>query len=182
MGGKEHDGSRDTGSLSVAKCASLPMTDDVSALKRTFGCFPSGVAAVCANSPTGPVGMLISSFTSVSVDPPLVSICIMDGSRTWSLLSAAPRLGVSFLGQDQQELCRRFTSPAQDRFIGVDIICTHEGAVLLPAATAWLDCSVHREVPAGDHTIVLLRIEGQQARPAASPLVFYGSRFHRLSA
>lgn len=155
---------------------------DPAQLRQAFGCFPSGVTAVCADSATGPAGMLVSSFTSVSLDPPLVSICIMDTSRTWSLLRDAPRLGISVLAQDHHELCQRFALPPAQRFVGVALTVTPEGAVLLPRATAWLDCAIHREVPAGDHTIVLLRIEALDARPATPPLVFHGSRYHRLVA
>lgn len=154
---------------------------DADRLKQTFGCFPSGVIAVCARGADGPIGMLVSSFTSVSLDPPLVSICIMDTSRTWTQLRQAPRLGLSVLGDAHRGVCQQFCS-SHDRFAGVPIATTADGAVLLEQASAWLDCSIHDEISAGDHTIVLLRIEALDARPATAPLVFHRSRYHRLSA
>ena len=170
-----------SGSASVAK-ASLTPAADTADLKSAFACFPSGVAAVCARLDSGPVGMLVSSFTSVSLQPALASISVMESSRTWARLRRARRLGISFLAHDQHHVCTQFTSQPLDRFAGLDIAQTTDGAVLLPDATAWLDCSVHDQVPAGDHVIVLLRIHALHGRPAASPLVFHGSEFHQLSA
>ena len=155
---------------------------DSSVLRRALACFPSGVAAVCAVGPQGPVGLVVSSFTSVSLDPPLVSICIMNRSRRWSLLRDAARLGLSFLGDGQRDVCQLLSAPTQEGFAGLDFESTPGGAVLLSDATAWLDCSLHREIDAGDHTIALLRIEALHARPTRTPLVFHNSQFHRLAA
>ncbi|MEM8661715.1 MAG: flavin reductase family protein [Pseudomonadota bacterium] len=155
---------------------------DPSQLRRTFACFPSGVAAVCAHRDDGPIGLLVSSFTSVSLDPPLVSMCIMNGSRRWSLLRDAPRLGLSFLGDSQQQECKQLAGPLEQGFDGLEFRSTPEGAVLLHDTTAWLDCSLYEEIPAGDHVIALLRIEGLEPRPTQAPLVFHNSQFHRLAA
>ena len=155
---------------------------DPSVLRRTFACFPSGVAAVCAVAPQGPVGLLVSSFTSVSLDPPLVSICIMNGSRRWSQLRQVPRVGLSFLGDRQQRVCDQLAGQSAHGLDWLDVSSTPEGAVLLREATAWLDCSLHDEVDAGDHTIALLRVQALHARPSQAPLVFHNSRFHRLEA
>lgn len=154
---------------------------DAAQLRRAFGCFPSGVTAVCAEIAGTPTGMLVSSFTSVSLEPSLASICVAEGSRTWSLLRTAPRLGVSILGVANRSVCQRFSGPG-DRFAGVAFTITEGGAVLLGDASAWLDCSVRDKVDAGDHTIVVLQIHALHARPATPPLVFHGSQFHRLSA
>lgn len=155
---------------------------DASVLRTTFACFPSGVAAVCVNTEMGPIGLLVSSFTSVSLDPPLASICLMKGSRRWSLLAERPRLGVSFLGETHRQVCSQFARPLESGFRGIDFESTPEGAVFLCDATAWLDCSVETEIDAGDHTIALLRIEALQANPSKTPLVFHNSRYHGLSA
>jgi len=157
-------------------------TVDPSTLRRTFACFPTGVAAVCATTEIGTVGLLVSSFTSVSLDPPLASICIMKGSRRWSLLRDAERLGVSFLGDGQQHVCRQLSGSIEHGLDALVTSCTGEGAVMLHDATAWLDCSLHSEIDAGDHTIALLQIEGMDAHPDQTPLVFHNSQFHRLAA
>lgn len=158
----------------------MSATDDQALLRRTFGCFPKGVVAVCAQVDNRPVGLTISSFTSVSLQPPLVSICVMRSSRRWTLLRQAERLGLSFLAREHEELCRRLASSDSDVFGGEHV--TPEGAVLLRGATAWLDCSLHDELDAGDHTIALLRVRRLRAQPIQAPLVFHASKFHQLAA
>jgi flavin reductase (DIM6/NTAB) family NADH-FMN oxidoreductase RutF len=151
-------------------------------LRRAFGCFPSGVTAVCAEVGGVPVGLAASSFTSVSVEPPLVSVCMQHSSTTWPTLRRHARLGLSVLAEGQDEICARLASKTGDRFAGTDWSASDDGAVYVHGATLWLDCTIHAEVPSGDHDIVLLRIHGVSADPDAAPLVFHGSRFRRLAA
>jgi flavin reductase (DIM6/NTAB) family NADH-FMN oxidoreductase RutF len=155
---------------------------DPTELRRAYGCFPSGVTAVCATIGDEPVGMAASSFTSVSVDPPLVSVCMQNSSTTWPRLRDRGRLGVSVLAQGQDGACRSLSDKHGDRFAGVRWEASADGAVFVHGATVWLDCSVHAELPAGDHAIVLLRIHGLRADPDGEPLVFHGSRFRQLAA
>lgn len=159
-----------------------PMTGDSGLLRRAFGCFPSGVTAVCALIGGEPIGMAASSFTSVSVDPPLVSVCFQTSSSTWPRLRELPRLGISVLAEGHDETCMSLSRKTADRF--ADIAWDHApgGSVFVHGATAWLDCSLQAEVPAGDHEVALLEIHGLRADPEAPPLVFHGSRFRRLAA
>lgn len=158
----------------------LVRTTDPIDLRRAFSCFPSGIAAVCALVDGTPVGMAVASFTSVSLDPPLASICIDHASSTWPKLRSAPRIGLSILSDTHEKACSQLSSKHGDRFSGLDYAVTPQGALMLTGATAWLDCSIEREVRAGDHQIVVLQIESLDAHPTAAPLVFHGSRFHRL--
>lgn len=155
-------------------------TADGRALRDAFGCFPSGVAAVCALVDGKPTGMAVSSFTSVSLDPPLVSVCVDNGSSTWPRLRDAGRVGVSVLGEAHESACRSLSAKTGDRFAGLSLHTTDAGAVLITGATAWLDCTIEDEIPAGDHHIVLLRIIGLRTGPETRPLVFHRSRFPRL--
>ncbi|OMC40600.1 flavin reductase [Mycobacterium sp. GA-1841] len=157
------------------------VTADSSLLRRAFGCFPSGVTAVCAMVDDAPVGMAASSFTSVSIDPPLVSVCFQASSTTWQRLRERPRLGISVLAQGQDDICMRLAQSTTDRFADVAWDQTDGGAVFVHGATAWLECSVYDDVPAGDHAVALLEIRGLQSNPQAAPLVFHGSRFRRLA-
>ncbi|MFB9467732.1 flavin reductase family protein [Streptomyces cinereospinus] len=150
-------------------------------LRRAFGCFPSGVTALCALSDGEPMGLAASSFTSVSLDPPLVSVCIQHTSRTWPKLREQPRLGLSVLAEEQDEVCARLASKEGDRFAGVDWFASDGGSVFVHGATLWLDCTVSEEVRCGDHDIVLLNVHGLSAAPDASPLIFHASRFRRLA-
>ena len=149
-------------------------------LRRAFGCFPSGVAAVCAEVDGVPVGLAASSFTSVSVDPPLVSVCMQHTSTTWPVLRRSHKLGLSVLAEGHDDVCARLASRTGDRFAGTDWFAEPDGSVFVHGSSLWLDCTIHSEVPAGDHDIVLLRIHGIRADPDTPPLVFHGSRFRRL--
>jgi flavin reductase (DIM6/NTAB) family NADH-FMN oxidoreductase RutF len=157
------------------------VTGDLVQLRRAYGCFPSGVTAVCALVDDTPVGMVASSFTSVSMDPALVSVCVQNTSTTWPRLRELPRLGISVLAEDQHDAAQQLASKGVDRFAGLDWTATDEGGLLVHGAVAWLECSVHAEVPAGDHSVVLLRIHGLRADSERPPLVFHGSRFRRLA-
>ena len=158
-----------------------PVSGDPAQLRRAYGCFPSGVTAVCALADGVPVGIAASSFTSVSIDPPLVSVCVQNTSATWPRLRSLPRLGVSVLGHQQNAAARQLAAKQGDRFANLALTHTADGAVLVHGAVAWLDCSIRTEVPAGDHAIVLLRIHALRARPDDEPLVFHGSRFRQLA-
>lgn len=155
---------------------------DPGVLRRAFGCFPSGVTAVGAKIDDEPVGMAASSFTSVSLAPPLVSLCFQAGSGTWQRLREQPRMGISILAQGQDAICMSLASKAADRFADVAWDHSAGGAVFVRGATAWLECSLYGEVPAGDHVVALLEIHGLQANPASPPLIFHGSQFRRLVA
>ncbi|ULE33826.1 flavin reductase family protein [Mycobacterium sp. IDR2000157661] len=158
-----------------------PRHIDGAELRRVYGCFPSGVTAVCALLDGVPVGMAASSFTPVSVDPPLVSVCVQNSSTTWPRLRSRLRLGVSVLAEDHGEACLSLSRKVGDRFATVRWIHQPSGSVFVHGASAWLDCRVHAEVPAGDHTIVLLEICELGADPEKMPLVFHHSRFRRLA-
>ncbi|PYC88032.1 oxidoreductase [Streptomyces tateyamensis] len=150
-------------------------------LRRVFGTFPTGVTALAALADGTPVGLAASSFTSVSLDPALVSVCVAHTSTTWPLLRDRARIGVSVLGAHQESACRQLAARSGDRFAGLDWRATPEGAVLLTGASAWFDCSIDRLVRAGDHDIVLLRIHELGADHTVAPLVFHAGRFHRLA-
>jgi len=142
--------------------------------------FPTGVTALAACMGGSPLGMAASSFTSVSLDPPIVSVCVGHGSTTWPRLRTARRLGVSVLGEHQEKACRRLAGPDPDRFAGLGWHATPGGAVLLSGASAWLECSIEREVTVGDHDVIMLTVHDLDADASIAPLVVHGSRYTRL--
>ncbi|MBN9112417.1 MAG: flavin reductase family protein [Pseudonocardia sp.] len=151
-------------------------------LRELFGCFPSGVTAVCALSEGRPVGLAASSFTSVSIDPPLVAVCAQAGSMTWPILRKAPKLGLTVLGEEHGDVCRALA--AKDplaRFLHATWNGDATGAVFIDGGVASIRSSVYDEFPAGDHQIVVLRVEAFSSAPHAQPLVFHGSRFRGLT-
>lgn len=156
---------------------------DPSRLRQAFGAFPSGVVAVAAEVDGELVGLAASSFTSVSLDPPLVSFSIANTSKTWPDLRRAPRLGVTVLADHHGETCRQLAGPVADRFTGVPATVSHRGAVTIDDGLARFDCSIYREVEAGDHTIILLELHSvahDSGEAAVRPLVFHRSGFQRL--
>jgi flavin reductase (DIM6/NTAB) family NADH-FMN oxidoreductase RutF len=125
--------------------------------------------------------MAASSFTSVSLDPPLVSVCIAHTSSTWPLLSRAAHLGVSVLSDAHSQVARALSAKNGDRFAGVEWELTDQGAILVHGSTLWLSCTVHDTFAAGDHDVVLLRVASLQSYPEVAPMVFHGSAFRSLA-
>lgn len=149
-------------------------------LRRAFSLFPTGVVAVCALVDEQPAGIAVNSFNSVSLDPPLVSICVARISRTWPLLAGRTRLGLSVLGTDHGAVCRKLASRDGDRFAEVDWKASQAGAVHIGGAALWLECSVMETLEGGDHMIVLLEVLGSSLFPDVDPLVFHQSQFREL--
>jgi flavin reductase (DIM6/NTAB) family NADH-FMN oxidoreductase RutF len=161
--------------------APLSAALDADRLRRTFGRFPSGVIAVCGIVDGTPIGMAASSFTSVSLEPPLASFCVANESTTWRALRTGPRIGLSVLSADQVVACKQLSAKAGDRFAGIAWHLTETGAVLLDGAAAWLECTIETEIPAGDHKIILFRIHSLGEDRTVTPLVFHDSSFRQLA-
>ena len=155
---------------------------DPARLRRVFAAFPTGVTALAAEPDGFPVGMAASSFTSVSLDPPLVSVCVAQTSRTWPALRVASRIGVSVLADGHAEASRQLSAKDGDRFGGHRWRRSDDRALFLEGAAAWLDCSLEQEIPAGDHHIVLLRVHDLDIDSNAEPLVFHRSGYRRLAS
>ncbi|MGV9674616.1 flavin reductase family protein [Nocardia sp. NPDC003482] len=153
---------------------------DGAGLRRAFAAFPSGVVAVCAEIDGTAHGLAVSTFVPVSLDPPLVSFCVQNSSTTWPRLTAASHLGLSLLGLDQEGAARSLSSRVGDRFSGLELHRGNGHALFVGGASAWIEGSVETQVPAGDHQVVILRIQRLATRADVDPLVFHGSRFRRL--
>jgi len=151
-------------------------------LRSAFSRFPTGVVAVCAYGSAGPVGLVVSTFVPVSLDPPLLAICLQRTSRTWPVLRTRPRLGVSVLGEHQSETARALAARDGDRFAGVQHSRVEGGGLRVVDSSAYFDCSLDQEVAAGDHDLALLRIHRAEVSDSAQPLVFHRSQFARLTA
>ncbi|MDT5110426.1 MAG: hypothetical protein QOE20_2316 [Mycobacterium sp.] len=154
---------------------------DQSLLRQAFGCFPSGVTAFCGLLDGVAEGMAASSFTSVSLDPALVSVCVANTSTTWPKLAKLDRLGLSVLAGDHAPIARALASKTGDRFDGVDWTATDSGAVFVHGATLWLECAPFKRIAAGDHEIVVLQIVALAMYPDVAPMVFHRSNFHELA-
>jgi 3-hydroxy-9,10-secoandrosta-1,3,5(10)-triene-9,17-dione monooxygenase reductase component len=146
--------------------------------RRVLGHFPTGVVIVTAVHDGRPAGMSIGSFTSVSLDPPLVAILPAKTSTSWPAIEAAGAFCVNILNARQEALCRAFATSGADKFAGVTWRTAPSGSPVLAGALAWLDCSLEQVVEAGDHLIALGRVAaldvGEQGEDWDSgPLVFF---------
>jgi flavin reductase (DIM6/NTAB) family NADH-FMN oxidoreductase RutF len=153
---------------------------DAARLRHAFGIFPTGVVALAAAVDGRLVGLAASSFTSVSLLPPLVSVSIANSSTTWPELRRAGHLGVTVLADHHRAAARQLAGPVAERFAGLDVAISAEGAVTLADGLAQFDTTIYKEVEAGDHTIVLLELHAVEHGDESMPLVFHRSAFGRL--
>ena len=148
-----------------------------------FSRFPTGVVALAAHDGSSPQGMVASSFAvGISFDPPMVSLAVQNTSKTWPLLRSLPSLGISILADDQQELCRKLASRSKKdaRFDSVDFDVLPSGAIAIGGSMAVMEVELAQEVPAGDHTMVLLNVKDYFLNESIDPIVFYKSQLTSL--
>lgn len=157
-------------------------TTDLSptSLREAFGHFPSGVVAVAAELEGTRIGLAASTFVPVSLDPPLVSICVQNTSTTWPKLKELPCLGISVLGEQHDAVARSLAAKTGDRFAGLKTESRDSGAVFIHGTSVWLESAIEQLVPAGDHTIVVLRVNKITVHDDVAPIVFHRSTFRRL--
>ncbi|WP_413098230.1 flavin reductase [Streptomyces sp. Inha503] len=156
---------------------------DSQSFRTVLAHYPTGVAVVTALTPDGePVGMVVGSFTSVSLDPPLVAFLPDKKSNSYARLSSAETFCVNVLAAEQEDLCRRFASKAARKFEGVDWQPGPSGAPVLSGAVAWIDCEPGEVFEAGDHYIVLGRVTGLGVQNPTSPLLFFQGGYGAFAA
>ena len=141
---------------------------DPRALRNAFGTFTTGVTVVTAHdSQKQPIGFTANSFTSVSLDPPLLLVCMANTSSNYEAMTQAAGFAVNILSEAQVEISNTFARPVEDRFAKVDWRPGPFGAPILNDVTAWFDCAMHNTIEAGDHVILMGRVEAFDATPTA---------------
>jgi flavin reductase (DIM6/NTAB) family NADH-FMN oxidoreductase RutF len=148
---------------------------------RIMSAFPTGVAIVTTVDADGtPRGLTTNAVTSVSAEPPILLICIDEGSRTLSALRASPQFAVNFMGDDCEEVCRLFATKADDKFERVEWTPGAGGVPILAAdAVAFAECTRLDEFDVGDHVVITGLVEGgSPPEPDSSPIVYFRKRFH----
>lgn len=153
---------------------------DPAVFRHVLGHVPTSVCVVTATTPAGPVGVTVGSFTSVSLDPPLVVFYGGLRSASARALADAGRLCVNVLAEDQQEVCAAFAGRAADRFATGEWRTPPGAPPRLTGATAWIDCDVEDSFPAGDHLAVVGRVRTLSAPGARRPLIFHRGQLVRL--
>lgn len=151
--------------------------DEPEKIRRAFGCFATGVAvATTLGAEKEPVGITISSFNSVSVDPPLVLWSVGNNSVSYEAFANAEHFAVNVLARSQEDLADRFAARGSDKFAGLAHTQGVHGVPLLPEFAACFECSTEYLYPGGDHLIIVGRVLNFQDR-ALEPLIFYRSEF-----
>jgi flavin reductase (DIM6/NTAB) family NADH-FMN oxidoreductase RutF len=146
--------------------------------RRVMGHFSTGVTVVASRKPNGePVGLTVNAFTSVSLQPPLVLICVHQDADAHDPLLQAGHFGISVLKADQEELALRFSraEPA-DRFKDMKVAAGPLGSPLIQGSLAWMECSVRQVHPGGDHSVIVAEVMECEAVDG-DPLIFFRGSF-----
>jgi flavin reductase (DIM6/NTAB) family NADH-FMN oxidoreductase RutF len=150
---------------------------DPIALRRAFGTFVTGVTVITTRDDDGtPRGMTANSFTSVSLDPPLLLVCVGKSASSFQAFNAADSFAVNFLHEGQVDVSAIFASKSPDKFQSVTHDRIHTGAPILTDSLTWFDCSMHNRVDAGDHVILIGQVRAFGTSPSA-PLGFCRGRY-----
>jgi flavin reductase (DIM6/NTAB) family NADH-FMN oxidoreductase RutF len=155
-------------------------TVDPQVLRDVLGHFASGVTVVTAHTAEGPIGFTCQSFSSLSLDPPLVVFAPARTSRTWPQLRDIGRFCVNVLAEDQSEVSARFARSGTDRFAGISWAASPSGSPVLDGVVAWIDCGLWAEYDGGDHTLVAARVLDLAADPGRRPLLFHRGSYGLL--
>lgn len=155
---------------------------DSATFRQVLGHFATGVVAITAVDPENglPTGLAANSFTSVSLDPPLVGFCVAHTSTSWPRVQQAKRYCINILAEHQEEVCRQLSRKGAEKFQGVGWEPSPGGAPVLHEAAAWLEVTTEDEHVAGDHVIVVARVRHMASQERA-PLLFFRGGYGRFA-
>ncbi|MDP9861166.1 MULTISPECIES: flavin reductase family protein [Streptosporangium] len=150
--------------------------------RSVLGHFATGVVAITAIDPDSgePCGLAANSFTSVSLDPPLVAFCVAHTSTSWPRLRAAKSQTVNVLAEHQEAVCAALASRGGTKFAGLTWTDSPGGSPVIDEALAWIDCTIEAEYPAGDHVIVVARVHQLGLHGDGGPLLFFRGGYGRF--
>ncbi|MFZ2997878.1 flavin reductase family protein [Sphingobium sp.] len=151
---------------------------DSATFRRVLGHYPTGVCVVTAVEADGtPIAMVVGSFTSVSLDPPLVGFFPARTSSSWPRIEKVGKFCVNVLASDQLPLCRQLASPGAEKFAGVAHRVSTNGSPILDDVVAWIDCTLDAVHEAGDHYIVLGHVLALEIDRPERPLLFFQGNY-----
>ncbi|WP_137897205.1 flavin reductase family protein [Sphingomonas sp. 2SG] len=164
------------------------MTDIISSDidPRTFrdvlGCYPTGVSVITSALQGVRLGLVVGSFTSISLDPPLVGFFPGKGSRSWPLIEQSGRFCVNVLAGHQIDICKHFASKIDDKFADLTHGQSPSGLPIIDEAVAWIDCRIERVQEIGDHYLVVGAVEAMSGSDLHQPLVFLRGAYRDIAA
>lgn len=157
------------------------MSLDSRALRNAFGRFATGICVVTANAAEqGPVGMTINSFSSVSLDPPLVMWNLQNNSDCFEIFTQTRQFAINILADDQLELSRLYSRKNEHGLRPQDYRIGRNGAPVLRGALAAFECDLWRSYEGGDHVLLVGRVKELHNRPTGKPLLFFGGSYREL--
>ena len=159
------------------------MSVDAREFRNALGQFPTGVAIITAKSETGEqLGLTVSSFNSVSMDPPLILFSLDCGAFSLDAMRKAQYFGVNVLGQEQEHLSNKFAKALEDKWDGVSHRLTDNGTAMLDDALAQFECTFYAEYDGGDHVIFVGEvIDYHRCNKENDPLVFFRGRYATIA-
>jgi 3-hydroxy-9,10-secoandrosta-1,3,5(10)-triene-9,17-dione monooxygenase reductase component len=163
----------------MSPSAPRPLTPDAATYRTVLGHFATGVVIITAIDGNEPVGMAANSFTSVSLDPPLVLFCAAKASSTWPRIETSGKWAANILDEDGEEVCRLFAQKGADRFARIAYTPGRTGSPILEDALAFVDCETIEKYDAGDHLIVVGRVIELGYQHEGKPLLFYRGGYGR---
>jgi flavin reductase (DIM6/NTAB) family NADH-FMN oxidoreductase RutF len=157
--------------------AAIPRDVDELVFRDVLGNFATGVTIITASDDGEQVGMSANSFTSVSLDPPLVAFCAAHSSTTYPRIRSAGHFCVNVLAEEQADIARLFSVRGIDRFAELSWRPGLSGAAIIDGDLAWVDCSIEAEHVAGDHVVVIGRVQACEAFAMRRPLLYFRGQF-----
>lgn len=150
-------------------------TFDAERFRSVLGSYPTGVAVVTGFSATGePLGLVVGSFTSVSLEPPLVAFLPMKSSKSFEVLRAgSDHFCVNILAADQEDICRQLAAPGEHKFAHIQWRASPLGDPIIEGAVSWIQCTYEQVLEGGDHFIVLGRVQAMDVERDTNPLLFF---------
>ena len=155
------------------------MPVDDAQFKHALSHFASGVTIVTTEHEGTDYGLTVASFASLSLNPPLVLVCINKSSSSHDPIAKSQKFGVSILGSDQEAISGRFAARGGDKFAGLDVRRGSTGVPLVGNALATLECRVHEQVIGGDHSIFIGEVVDTQTREGA-PLLYFRAAYREM--
>ena len=149
-------------------------------MRDVLGHFASGVTVLTADTDAGPIGFTCQSFSSLSLDPPLVAFAPARSSRTWAQLRTLGRFCINVLAEGQDAVSQNFARSGADKFAGVPWTPSPHGSPVLDDVIAWIDGELWAEYDGGDHTIVVARVLDLGAAPDRRPLLYHRGAYGLL--
>jgi flavin reductase (DIM6/NTAB) family NADH-FMN oxidoreductase RutF len=151
---------------------------DPASFRKVLGSYPTGVCVITAlDEQSRPVGMVVGSFTSVSLDPPLVGFLPDKRSTSWPLIETAGHFCVNVMGSDQLDICRSVGAKGDEKFVGVEFTISEHNLPIIANAIASIECRLHSVTEAGDHWFVLGHVLRLESRREDDPMLFHRGRY-----